>query len=92
MIREEIIAFVSDESQIEEWEDIVLFDDIEEAFVGVAERFGVGPVALYDYAKCIDIYIRDGMDYEEAVEHFNFNVIGTWAGEKTPVFARFVEE
>ena len=29
---------------------------------------------------------RDGSSYEDAVEHFNFNVIGAWAGEGTPVY------
>jgi hypothetical protein len=74
---------------LDEWKDITLFDNIEDAFVGVAERFGMGPVATYDYNKCIEIYMQDGMTLEEAVEYFNFNVIGLWAGDKTPVFVRF---
>ena len=26
------------------------------------------------------------MTYEEAVEYFEFNVIGAWVGEQTPMF------
>lgn len=92
MKREEIVKFLGNEYPLDEWKNITLFDDIEDAFVGVAERFGMGPVATYDYDKCIEIYMEDGMTFEEAVEHFGFNVIGLWAGDKTPVFVRFVEE
>ena len=89
MKREDIVKFLGNEYPLDEWEGIILFDDIEDAFVGVAERIGMGPVATYDYNKCIEIYMQDGMTLEEAVEYFNFNVIGLWAGDKTPVFVRF---
>ena len=92
MKREEIVKFLENEYPLDEWKNITLFYDIEDAFVGVAERFGMGPVATYDYDKCIEIYMEDGMTFEEAVEHFGFNEIGAWVGDKTPVFVRFVEE
>jgi len=42
---------------------------------------------VYDYEKCIvTLMSRDGMDYCEAVEHMDFNVVGSWVGEETPVF------
>ena len=69
-------------------EEILLADGFEEAFMGLASRFGFEqPVAAYDYEKCIDILVtRDGMDLEEAEEYFDFNVIGAWVGELTPIF------
>ena len=91
MNREEIEDFLSDEYPAVDWEEIVLFDDIPEAFVGVAERFGMDPVAAYDYDKCIEIYMEDGGTQEDAEEHFGFNVIGTWAGDRTPVFLHIAE-
>ena len=91
MNREEIVEFIEDEYPAVDWEEIVLFDDIPEAFVGVAERFGMDPVAAYDYDKCIEMYMEDGCTYEEAVEHFSFNVIGTWAGDRTPVFLHLAQ-
>ena len=91
MDREEIDDFLSDEYPAVDREEIVLFDDIPDAFVGVAERFGMEPVAAYDYDRCIEIYMEDGCTHEEAVEHFSFNVIGTWAGDRTPVFIVFAE-
>jgi hypothetical protein len=53
--------------------DILLADGFEGAFLGVSEVYGRKPVACYDSSKCIDILIeRDGMDADEAIEHFNF--------------------
>lgn len=68
-------------------DDARLADGFEDALVGVAERFGMEPVALYDRAKCIDILVRrDGMTPEDAEEHFGYNVIGTGI-DHAPIFA-----
>lgn len=65
----------------------LLADGLEEAFIGICRRFGQEPLAAYDYEKVLSILMkRDGMTYEEAVEFFDFNIIGAWAGEGTPVF------
>ena len=29
---------------------------------------------------------QDGMEYEEAIEFFDFNIKGAWMGEGTPCF------
>ena len=58
---------------------------MEEAFIGLGEQFSNPPIAVYDREKCIEILARD-MTYEEAVEYFEFNVIGAWVGEQTPMF------
>ena len=61
----------------------------EKALLGYAwlKQFGGACIAVYDRNKCIDILIeRDGMDYEEAVEFFDFNVDGAYVGDHTPVF------
>ena len=59
----------------------------EAAILGVAERLGLSPVVVYDAEHCLDILMqRDGMTYAEALEFFEFNTIGCWAGEGTPLF------
>ena len=71
------------------WTDeMLLADGFDEAFIGVANRFGFDcAVATYDKGKCIEILIqRDGMDREEAEEYFDFNTLGAWVGDATPVF------
>jgi hypothetical protein len=65
----------------------LLCDGFDEAIIGIAERIGLGPVVAYDVEKMLDIMIeRDGMTYEEAREYFDFNIIGAWMGEFTPIF------
>ena len=59
--------------------------EFDEAIVGVVERFGAVPVVCYDRAMVIDIIARD-MPREDAEEYFEFNTIGAWMGEFTPVF------
>ena len=68
--------------------EMLMADGFEAALLGYVERFGQPPLALYDRAKCIEILMtRDGMDYEGAVEFFEFNTLGAWVGDHTPVFA-----
>jgi hypothetical protein len=68
-------------------ENALLADGFEEAILGVAERCGKDPLVVYDADKCIGILMqRDGMEYDEAEEFFQFNTLGAWAGENTPLF------
>lgn len=68
--------------------DVLLADGFEAAFLGLADRFGwSSPVAVYDRTACIRILVeRDGMTHEQAVECFEFNTLGSWVGEQTPIF------
>ena len=66
-------------------EDVLYADGFEEAFIGYSWRFSDGPLATYDMDKCIEILMRD-MDHDGAWEFFEFNTLGAWAGERTPVF------
>jgi hypothetical protein len=36
--------------------------------------------------------MKEGMDYEEAEEFFEFNQIGAWLGESTPCFITMTDE
>ena len=74
--------------------DALLVDGLNEAVIGFGHQFTNAPVAIYDYDKCIEIYMRDnGWDYEEAMEWMSFNVIGAWMGVGTPIFmTTFSEE
>jgi len=65
-------------------------DRFEPAIIGIAHRFGMQPIVAYDYRKVIEVFAED-MEYEEAVEYFDFNVIGAWVGEGTPIFIEVFE-
>ena len=67
---------------------LLLATGFEDAFLGIGSRFGWHePVAVYDHGRCLQILEeRDGMTPEGAVEFFDFNVLGAWVGEQTPMF------
>ena len=67
-------------------ESILLANGFEGAFVGIAARFDLGPVAVYDAEKCLEIMMtRDGSTYLEAKEHLEVNWIGAWDGPQSPI-------
>jgi hypothetical protein len=67
---------------------LVMYPDLEPFFVGMVERFGQLPIRCYALDKVLAHYMADGMTFDEAVEHFEFNVRGAWVGPTTPCFIR----
>ena len=71
-------------------EELLLADGFDAALIGTGERCGQPTIAVYDREKCIEVLEkRDGMTQEEANEFFEFNVVGAWVGEQTPIFVDF---
>ena len=55
--------------------------------VGVISGAGLSDRLCYDYDKCVQVFVeRDGMSLEDAEEYFQFNVLGAYVGDRTPVF------
>lgn len=67
--------------------EAVMYDGFDEAVVGIIERCGTGPLALYDREKCIKLLMDEGSTREDAEDYFCYNVEGTWAGPNTPFIA-----
>jgi hypothetical protein len=66
--------------------DAILWDGFEDAVIGFGERCGLGPVAVYSWDSMVQILIdRDEMDEEEAAEYINYNILGAYVGEYTPI-------
>lgn len=63
------------------------FDGLDEAIIGVTA--GMSAVLVYDYDKLVDVFCAQGMDTEEAQEWVNFNVVGAYMGEGTPIVVYF---
>ena len=64
----------------------LLATGFEKAFKGYGQQFNK-VVAVYDYSKCVKILMkRDGMTEDDAREYMEFNVLGAYLGEYTPVF------
>jgi hypothetical protein len=69
--------------------EALLCDGFDEAIIGMAERINLSHVVAYDVDKMLEIMVeRDGMTYEEAMEYFDYNILGAWIGEYTPVYIR----
>ena len=76
------------EEQLKEEHPQALFaDGFDECIIGIARRACKEPLVAYDREKCIQTLVdRDGMSREDAEEFFEFNTIGAWVGEGTPIF------
>lgn len=68
--------------------EILLADGLDEAFIGIGQQFNKF-FAIYDRFKCVEILAKD-MTLEDAEEYFDYNVVGAYVGENTPVFVDII--
>ncbi len=71
--------------KILEWfpeEEILKADGFDEAIIVIDTN---EMRLIYSVSKCIQVLCRD-MNEEEAVEFFDFNVRGSYVGDKTPIW------
>ena len=74
------------EQLLEMDESTLLMDGFDEAFIGFSRRINEPVLAVYSYDKMVDVLVqRDGLDYDEAVEYIDYNCVGAWVGERTPI-------
>ena len=64
-------------------EEILKADGFDEAIIGIDENT---MRLIYSVEKCIKILMNQGMDELDAVEYFEYNVSGSYVGEKTPIW------
>ena len=69
----------------EEFPDLMRMDGFDDAILGVVERIGLQTVC-YDLNKVIEILMKQGMNEQDAWDWYQFNMLGAWVGEATPVF------
>ena len=70
----------------EDEEDFLFADGFDEAILGVGRRATQPEVVAYDYEKCVLILMDREMTEEEAREYMEFNVVGAFVGDRTPIF------
>ena len=64
-------------------EEILKADGFDDAVIGI----DIGTMRLiYSVTRCVEILIVGGMDMNDAIEYFDFNVRGSYVGEKTPIW------
>jgi len=76
------------EELAEIWDQDLLFmsePEYDQAIIGVMERAGGSPVIAYDTQKILEILERS-MPMEDAQEFFEYNILGAYMGDRTPVY------
>lgn len=77
MTLEEIIDIYPEESFLKA-------DGFDKAIIGIDPN---SMRLVYDRNKMVDILIEgEGMTYEDAIEHLEFNTYCAYVGEKTPIY------
>lgn len=63
-------------------EDFLIADGFDDAIIGVEES---SMKLIYSVSKCISI-LCTYMNESDAIEYFEFNVKGSYVGDKTPIW------
>ena len=61
-------------------------DGYDDCIVGIVEGFGSTRLLCYDKEKVLERLMANGMEYDEAQEYYEFNMLGAFVGEGTPCF------
>ena len=63
---------------------LLFADGLDDAIIGICpDTLRV----VYSRTKVIEIFIKDDfMTEDDAIEYFDYNVIGSWVGEDTPIY------
>jgi hypothetical protein len=65
-------------------EEILKADGFDKAVIGIDDT---SMRLIYSVGKCIEILVsEEGLTEEDALDHFYYNVKGSWVGEKTPIW------
>lgn len=75
-VLDKIIEFTEPDS-------VLIADGFDDAVIGLEPSSNR---VVYSIELCYEILVQDGMSLEEAIEYMDFNVIGAYVGEKTPIF------
>ena len=67
-------------------------DEYDDCVIGIGYRCSAGPLAVYSIPKVLKVMQGWGMDDQEAQEFFEYNTIGAWMGDGTPIFIHLFEE
>lgn len=81
------------ETIAEDYPDLLVLEPeyFDDAIIGLAQRIGMD-VVCYDKEKVLELLcVKEGMTYEDAIEHFEYNIIGSWVGDTTPVFLSYTQ-
>jgi hypothetical protein len=80
------------EQLADESPEILLLDEekYDDAIVGIVYKT-TGMIAVYDTIKIIEI-LNQEMSYDEAVDYYEFNIEGSYMGDKTPIYMTLLKD
>jgi hypothetical protein len=64
-------------------ETFVKADGFDDAIIGVDL---ISMRLIYSQKKILLNLVAQGMSLDEAIEYFEFNILGSYVGEQTPIF------
>lgn len=68
-------------------EELIKFNDLDNAIIGVTKNIHGNSVIVYDYEKSISILSNlYGIDLQSSKEYLDFNILNINTGETTPIF------
>ena len=79
------------ETIAEDYPDLLVLEPnyFDKAIIGMVQRIGLDAIC-YDRDKVIEILMEEeGMSFDDAIEHFEYNIIGSWVGDSTPLFLSY---
>lgn len=62
--------------------EILLMDGLDSALIGYCEQ---STRCIYSSTKIIEELIRQGMNEDDAIEYYQYNIATAYVGEKTPI-------
>lgn len=69
-------------------EAFYILDGFDNAIIGFDQN---ARRLVYDMELVIDILVLDGMDYDAAVEYYDFKICAAYFGDGTPIFVKKYE-
>ena len=66
-------------------------EEYDSCIAGIGWRTASDPVLVYDRAKILE-FLQTEMTEEDAIEHYEFNIVGSWVGEGTPIFVELIDD
>lgn len=64
--------------------ELLFYDGHDNAILGLGRKFNSFSI-IYSTKKVIENLMSD-MDYDDAIEYFEFNIAGAYVGDATPTF------
>jgi len=64
-------------------EDLLFMDGYDDAIIGIEE---MSNKVVYSVPKIIEILMKQGATRENAIEFYEYNQLGAYVGERTPIF------